>query len=170
MKLSRNRIILIIAGLILAYFAVPFPFLSDAGRDDARESAIRWLLRHHSLAIQKGYQVCFVVIGTQFDPHEDNGCHMEDPTKKFVDRLSDFPVPVFPASQGVPRKLSGVMDKQGRPGVIFGAGNVKRWSLGIAVCRGYFYEGGLSAGGYDIYMLHLPFLWIPVGGRNLWAS
>jgi hypothetical protein len=181
--LSRRRVILIIVGLIVIYFLVPFPFLSEGSRADVHEACIRWLFHHNASALQDKLQVCFVGIGTTFDPM-DKDCDPHDPPKEFVDRFADFAVPVFPVSQSARAGPSGpgyidspdggifphVVDSAGRPGLIFGAGNVKRWSLGVAVCRGYYFEAGLSAGGYEILVLRLPFLWVPVWARMLWIS
>ena len=181
--LNRRRAILIIAGLALAYFAVPFPFLTEGSRSDVQEASIRWLFRHNASGLQDKLQVCFVGIGTTFDP-SDNDCHPHDPPKEFVDRFAGFPVPVLPVSQSATARpqrpgyidspdggiFGHVVDSAGRRGLIFGAGNVRRWSLGVALCRGYYYEAGLSAGGYDIIILRLPGLWIPVWARMRWVS
>jgi hypothetical protein len=171
-KRNRKRTVVAVASLILACFVVPFPFLSDVGVADVREAAIRWLLRHNHSGLQDGLKACFVGIGTTFDPH-DRACMPHDPPPGFVARFSDFPVPVFPVSTStnVPDGIGGrVTDAEGKSGLTFAAGNVKRWSVGVVVCRGLYYEGGLSAAGYDIFILRLPFVWVPVRARVLWAS
>ena len=66
--------------------------------------------------------------------------------------------------------LGHVADPTGKPGLIFAAGNVKRWSLGLVACRGLYYEGGLSSAGYEIFILRLPFAWVPLWARMLWIS
>ncbi len=172
MKLNRKRLALVAAGLVLAYFVVPFPFLSDCGKADVRESAIRWLLCHNHSGQQDNLKVCFIGLGTTFDPrNEDFG--PQDPPADFVARFSDFPVPTFPvsASTNAPGGIGGhVADTTGKAGLIFAAGNVKRRSPGLVVCRGLYYEGGLSSAGYDIFILRLPFVWVPVWSRMLWIS
>lgn len=172
MKLHRRRIALILAGLVLAYFIVPFPFLGDSGEMDVRESAIRWLFHHNHSGQQDNLKVCFIGLGTTFDPHDgDFGPH--DPPSGFVDRFADFPVPMLPVSArtNAPVGMGGhVTDAAGNPGLILGAGNVKRWSLGLVICRGLYFEGGLSSAGYDIFVLRLPFAWVPVWARIRWIS
>lgn len=66
-RLKRRYIVFIIVALAVAYFAVPFPFLSVDGRNDVRESAIRWLFHHNDSSTQNKIQVCFVGLGTTFD-------------------------------------------------------------------------------------------------------
>ena len=171
-KLRLRRIIFIIVALVVAYFGVPFPFLSVGSRDNVRESAIRWLLHHNDSGQQNKIQVCFVGIGTTFDPN-DRDFTPHDPTKEFVARFADFPVPTFPlsTSTNIAGGIGGhVADSTGKHGLIFCAGNVRRWSIGLVVCRGYYYEGGLSSAGYNIYILRVPFAWIPVCSRMLWIS
>jgi hypothetical protein len=171
-KLKWRYVLFIVMGLLVVYFVVPFPFLGARGRDDVRESAIRWLLRHNDSGTQGKLQVCFVGIGTTFDPG-DRDFAPQDPPKPFVDRFADFPVPVLPVSAitNATRRIGGgVADATGKSGLIFGAGNVKRRSMGLVLCRGFYYEGGLSSAGYDIVILRVPFAWIPVWARMLWIS
>jgi hypothetical protein len=172
MKFRPRRVIYIIVALVVVYFAVPFPFLSVGGRDDVRESAIRWLLHHNDSGQQKKIQVCFIGIGKSFDLKEQDSSH--DPTKEFVARFADFPVPVLPLSAKTNVINSGgipfVTDTTGKHGIIFYAGNVRRWSMGLVVCRGCYYVGGINAAGYEIYILRVPFAWIPVCARMLWIS
>lgn len=174
MKLNWKRLALIVAGFMLAYLAVPFPFLREASRSDVRESAIRWLLHHNGSGLQNRLQVCFIGTGTTFDPQdEDFGPH--DPPREFVNRFTNFPVPTLPPSARTNLQQAGtlggyVADTHGRPGLVLAAGNVTRWSLGLVVCRGLYYEGGLSAAGYDIYILRLPFVWVPVWAHTLWIA
>jgi hypothetical protein len=176
-------LVIIASACLAAYFAVPFPFLNDANRDDAREATIRWLLHHNDSGLQDHLEVCFIGVGTTFDPSAES-FDLRDPTKELLARFSDFPVPTHPVSGSVeapPRKpgyvdspdggiFTHVEDERGRPSLIFAAGRVKRWSLGIAVCRGYYYEAGLSSATYDVYMLRLPFTWLPVWSYRLWIS
>ena len=108
MTLNRKRIALILVGLVVAYFAVPFPFLSDSGRADVRNSAIRWLLRHDHSGLQE--------------------------------RLKTAP--------------------------IIAAGSVKRWSLGLIIYRGLYYQGSGFVE-FDIFILRIPFGWVPVWKRIL---
>jgi hypothetical protein len=172
MKFRPRRVIYIIVALVVVYFAVPFPFLSVGSRDKVRESAIRWLLHHNDSGAQNEIQVCFIGIGTTFNP-SDRDYTPHDPPKEFVARFADFPAPTFPlsASTNIAGGIGGhVADLNGKRGLIFGAGNVKRWSMGLAVCRGFYYEGGLSSAGYDIYILRVPFAWIPVYAHMLWIS
>jgi hypothetical protein len=172
MKKNGKRIGLLVGVLILAYVAVPFPFLGESARTDVRESAIRWLFRHNHSGQQTQLKVCFIGVGTTFDPQDEN-FGPQDPPTGFVERFSDFPVPTFPvsASTNAPGGIGGhVADKAGKPGLIFAAGNVRRWSLGFVVCRGLYYEGGLSSAAYDIFILRLPFAWVPVWARMLWIS
>jgi hypothetical protein len=170
-KLNRKHVVLVIIVVIfLIYFAVPFPILSDADRTDIQEAAIRWLLVHNHSAQQDKLQVCFIGIGKTFDPDDENGLDANDPTEEFISRFSDFPVPVFPASAIDDANVGYIADKTGRRGLSFGAGNVKRWSIGVVICRGFYYEGNLSAAGYNIFILRTPFRWVPVWALRLWIS
>ena len=63
-----------------------------------------------------------------------------------------------------------VVDAEGRPGLVFAAGDIKRRSAGLVVCRGFYYEAGLSAAEYDVYLIRVPFGWVPVYGVMLWIS
>ncbi|MBN1788311.1 MAG: hypothetical protein JW806_07945 [Sedimentisphaerales bacterium] len=166
-KINHKRIILIIATIVLVYFVVPFPFLKDANRTDIQESAIRWLLCHNHSAQQDELEVCFIGIGTDFDTEEDFSWH--DPTEEFVARFSDFPIPVFPSS-AEDANVGYIADKTGRHGLLFGAGNVRRWSMGLVICHGFYYEGDVSAAGYNIFILRTPFSWVPVWAAKLWIS
>jgi hypothetical protein len=166
-KLKRWHVLSIAVGVLVAYFAVPFPFLGARGRDNVRESAIRWLLHHNDSGMQNELQVCFIGTGTSFDPRAtDFG--PRDPSKEFLKRFSNLPVPTLPVSANTNR--FGVADATGKRGLILAAGNVNRWSMGVATCRGLYYEGGLSSAGYEIFLLHLPFVWVPVCSRMLWIS
>ena len=182
-RLKGRRVIGIAVGALLVWLAVPFPFLGEAGRSDVQEAAIRRVFQHNGSGLQDQLEVCFIGIGTSLDPSDDDFTPGE-PSKEFVDRFSDLPVPALPISQsrnalpGGPGTVdspdggmfSHVTDATGRPGLIFAAGDVKRWSLGIVVCRGLYYEAGLSSAAYDILILRLPFAWIPVWSRMLWIS
>lgn len=152
-KLKRWHVLSIAAVVLVAYLVGPFPFLGARGRDNARESAMRWLLHHNASGLQNKLQVCFIGIGTSFDP-EAGDFGPRDPSQEFLKRFSNFPVPTLPVSANTNR--FGVADATGKPGLILAAGNVKRWSVGVAACRGLYYEGGLSSAGYEIFLLRLP--------------
>ena len=166
-KLKRRRVLFIIFGTLVVYFAVPFPFVGAQDRDSARECTIRWLLHHNDSAMQDKLQACFVGIGTTFDP-KDGDFAPRDPPKEFLSRFSNFPVPIFPVSANTNRFSAA--DSTGKRGLLLAAGNVRRWSIGIVVCRGFYYEGGLSSAGYEVYLLRVPFAWIPMVARMLWIS
>lgn len=72
MKKNGKRIGLLVGVLILAYVAVPFPFMGESARTDVRESAIRWLFRHNHSGQQAQLKVCFIGLGTTFDPQDEN--------------------------------------------------------------------------------------------------
>jgi hypothetical protein len=166
-KLKRWQILCVAVGVLMVYFVMPFPFLGTRGRDNVRESTIRWLLHHNASGMQDKLQVCFIGVGTSFDPQAgDFG--PKDPPNEFLRRFSNFPVPTLPISANTNR--FGVADATGKPGLILAAGNVNRWSIGVVACRGFYYEGGLSSAEYEVFLLRLPFTWVPVWSRMLWIS
>jgi hypothetical protein len=177
---KRKTLAAIVAGcLIVAYFAVPYAHVSENARLDMQEAVIRYLLHHNASGLQERLQVCFVGIGSSFDQVEPR-----DPPSGFIERFDDFPVPVHPVSQAVhapPQRpgyidssdggmFSHVADTKGRPGLIFAAGDVTRYSVGIAVCRGLYDEAVLSAAEYDVYLIWTPFGWIAIRAKLLWIS
>jgi hypothetical protein len=169
MKKAKNKrkcVVLFIAFLVLIYIVVPFSFVSKANRDDIHEATIRWLLHHNNSGQQDKLQVCFIGIGTTLDPEDDN-FNPHDPSKEFIKRFYDFPVPTYPVSEN---KGYGVVDATGKRGLILAAGNTDRKSIGFVVCRGYYYEGDLSSAAYDIFIMRVPFGWVPVWARMLWIS
>lgn len=176
----RKTAVALVAGAVIgAYLAVPFPYLGESARMDIHEAVVRYLLHHNASGLQGRLQVCFVGVGSSFDKVEP-----QDPPTGFIERFVDFPVPVHPVSQVVhaPHRgpghidapdggmFSHVADAEGRPGLVFAAGDVRRYSVGIAVCRGFYYEAGLSAAEYDIYLIRIPFGWIPIRAKMLWIS
>ena len=178
-KLTRWRVAVVGAGTLAAFLAMPFPYIGGPAVADVQEAAIRYLLHHNASGLQDRLQVCFVGLGSSFGEDEPH-----DPPREFLERFADFPVPVHPVSEVVHARPRGpghvdspdggvfghVADKEGRPGLVFAAGDVRRWSGGVAVCRGHYYEAGLSAAEYDIYLIRVPFGWVPVYARVLWVS
>lgn len=163
MSLPRNKrraMVIIALAMPVLYFGFPFPFLSENSRADIREAGIRYLVHHNDSAVQHKLEVCYVGLGTSFDP-EDNDFAPQAPPAAFLKRFEDFQVPVY----GV-----GATDGAGKRGLSLSAGNVRRWSLGLVRCRGLYFEGSLSSAAYDIYILRVPFAWLPVGARMLWLS
>ena len=157
---KRRAWLLVALAALLAYLALPFPFLSSRSRVDIQEASIRWLLRHNHSALQNRLQVCYVGLGKTFDP-DDKDFSPLAPPPDFLKRFADLPVPVYAV---------GSRDGAGKKGLSVSAGDVQRWSIGLVRCRGLYFEGSLSSAAYDIYMLRLPFTWLPFGAKTRWLS
>lgn len=171
MKPLRNRRRALLLGAVavaLLYFVIPFPVLTKASESDIQEACIRWLLGDNHSAVRGELQVCYVGLGTTFD-HSDKDFSPHDPPADFLRRFADLKIPVYPVSHAKSNH-GKITDDSGRPGLCLSAGNVRRWSLGLVRCRGMYFEASLSAAGYEVYMLRLPFAWIPLRAKMLWIS
>jgi len=168
------RRIFIALAILAVIYLMPFPFLSDSTRMDVQEATVRWLLTHNHAGTRLP-QVCFVGLGQSFD-FEVADMSMKDPSEAFMKRLADLPVPALPLSQAQeapspPGHLGGMIaDEHGRVGLILGVGDVERRSLGVAVCQGRYHEAALSAAGYKVYLIRVPFGWIAVTSSMMWVS
>ncbi len=171
MRLTKNRrraLIMVALAAPLLYFAAPFSILSEASRSDIQEACIRWLLRHNHSAVRGDLKVCYLGLGTTFD-HGDGDFSPRDPPAEFLSRFADLRIPVHPVSEAKSNQ-GRISDASGKPGLCLSAGIVRRWSLGLVCCRGMYFESGLSAAGYEIYVLRVPFVWIPIRAKMLWLS
>ena len=165
-----------VAFLLIAagYVAIPFPFISASSVDDVHECVIRWLYGHNDSGAQGEIRVCFIGIGTSFNP-KDSDFTPRDPSHDFMTRLADMPVTTLPITHGINAVDRGAIggyavDSSGRRGLMLAAGNVSRWSVGITRCKALYYEGGLSSAGYEVIVLRVPFKWIPIWSRIMWMS
>jgi hypothetical protein len=171
MKPLRNRgRALLVTGvvIVLLYILVPFPFLTKTGESDIQEACIRWLVGDNHSAVRGELKVCYIGLGTTFD-HSDKDFSPHDPPAEFLRRFEDLRIPVKVVSEAK-SKDGQITDDSGRPSLCISAGNVRRLSLGLVRCRAMYFEGGLSSAGYEVYILRLPFTWVPFRAKTLWIS
>lgn len=157
-KPKRRVLLSAIVGGLLLYFVVPFPILSENSRANVREASLHWLLKRTDMK-----KVCYVGWTSE------TNWASEDPPPELLKHFAELGVQVQPQS-AIKTNNVGVIDNFGRPAESISVGKCKRWSLGLVYCTGSCYEGSEGVVGYTIYVLRIPFAWIPLGGVVRYVS
>ncbi|MDH4203587.1 MAG: hypothetical protein OEV87_11945 [Phycisphaerae bacterium] len=172
MKKRRKKTIWVVVLMVILYFFLPLPFVTEDQKIAIQQAALYSVYNRGDFGQKESVKTLFVNIGegeflATFFEIKENGSvfKIKDPSRQVIQALNGFPVEIRSGSEFVPTDPNwvSVVNERGERGILLGVGPIIK-SLGLARCRTYYDAGPLNAAEYESF-----FIWTPFGWKNLFS-
>lgn len=177
MKKRKKTIIWICILIVVLYFSLPLPFITENQEIAIQKSAFNFLYNSEHYGHKEKLENFYIGIGKGklFDGFSTNceSClEIKDPSSRLLCALNDIPIEIKPGSillKMDPNEMIAAYRERRERFFLFAAGPIIK-SLGLARCRTFYDGGGLCAAEFESFFVWTPLGWKHIFSLMLWVS